>query len=43
VSNVAVFVRDGVALVLLRGDPPLSYRAIRLDALGRFEPITLAE
>jgi hypothetical protein len=42
VSDVHVYVRDGSALVLLRGDDPLPYRAIHIDALGNFAPVTLA-
>lgn len=40
VADVAVFARDGVALILLAGDDPLPYRVIRLDALGNFAPVT---
>jgi hypothetical protein len=42
ISDVAVYVRDSVALVLLKGDGPFHYRAIRVDDLGNFEPVTLA-
>jgi len=47
VSEVTVYVRDGVALVLLllsprEGDDGLPYRAIRVDGLGNYSPITLA-
>ncbi len=42
VTNVTVYVRDGAALVLLRSDQLLPYRAIRLDALGNFVPVTIA-
>jgi len=42
VVDVAVYVRDMAAIVLLTGDPPLPYRAIRVDALGDFAPVTLA-
>jgi hypothetical protein len=44
VSSVSVFVRDEVALalLLLDGDEPLPLRAIRLDALGDFHPVIVA-
>jgi hypothetical protein len=42
VSDVAVYIRNGVALLLLTGDGPFPFRAIRLDDLGNFEPVTLA-
>jgi hypothetical protein len=43
VADVTVYVRDGAALVLLRGDDPLPYRAVRVDGLGNFVPVTIAE
>ncbi len=39
-EGISVFVRDGVALVLLRGDDSAPYRALRLDSLGSFSPVT---
>ncbi len=45
VSNVNVYVRDGVAVVLLllQTDDPLPFRAFRVDALGEFAPIIVAD
>jgi hypothetical protein len=41
VADVSVYVRDAVAIVLLTGDRPFPYRAIRVDELGAFEAVTL--
>jgi hypothetical protein len=43
VSDVSVYVRDGVAVVLLKGDGPLPYRAIRVDSFGNFAPVVAAD
>jgi hypothetical protein len=43
VSRASVFVRDGVALALLKGDDPPSYRALRIDAQGDFSAVRVEE
>jgi hypothetical protein len=40
---ITLYVRDGVALVLLRGEGEEPYRAIRVDALGRFSAVLPAD
>ena len=41
ISQVTVYVRAGIALVLMKGDEALPYRAIRVDALGEYAPISV--
>ena len=41
ISQVTVYIRAGVALVLMKGDDALPYRAIRVDGLGDYAPISV--
>ena len=42
IAAVSVYVRDTNAIVILTGEGPRPYRAIRVGALGDFAPVTLA-
>jgi hypothetical protein len=42
ITDALVYYRGDVAVVLVRGDGPFPYRAIRVDALGNYAPIALA-
>ena len=42
VADAELFVRDGAAIVLLKGDGPLPYRAMQIDGSGSFHAVELA-